>query len=209
MQDVYIIEAVRSPIGKRGKGLAGLMPADLLGAVQLAALQRSGLDGNAIGQVIGGCVSQIGEQSFNIARVAWLSAGLPLEVAATTIDSQCGSSQQATSLGAAMIGSGIEDVVMSCGVEMMTRVPLDSNMKERVPRDKSSMSHYRPTRRCMGAAMIAKEYQSTRADAVAFGLRSQERAIRAWEAGHFNREVTPITAPVLDKEGKATGTLQA
>ena len=104
MQDVYIIEAVRSPIGKRGKGLAGLMPADLLGAVQLAALQRSGLDASAIGQVIGGCVSQIGEQSFNIARVAWLSAGLPLEVAATMVDSQCGSSQQATSLGAAMIG---------------------------------------------------------------------------------------------------------
>ena len=177
MQDVYIIEAVRSPIGKRGKGLAGLMPADLLGAVQLAALKRAGLDGNQIGQVIGGCVSQVGEQSFNIARVAWLSAGLPLEVASTTVDSQCGSSQQATSFGAAMVGAGLEDVVMSCGVEMMTRVPLGSNMKGGVPMGASYMSHYQPTSQFMGAAMIAEEYQITREDTDAFGLRSQQRAI--------------------------------
>jgi acetyl-CoA C-acetyltransferase len=205
MQDVYIIEAARSPIGKRGKGLAGLMPADLLGAVQVAALQRSGIDANAIGQVIGGCVSQVGEQSFNIARVAWLSAGLPLEVAATTVDSQCGSSQQATSMAAAMIGAGLEDVVMSCGIEMMTRVPLGSNMKDGVPMGKSYASHYQPTSQFMGAAMIAEEYQITREDTDAFGLRSQQRAIRAWEAGHFSREVVPITAPLLDKEGKPTG----
>lgn len=205
MQDVYIIEAVRSPIGKRGKGLAGLMPADLLGAVQLAALKRSGIDAARIGQVIGGCVSQVGEQSFNIARIAWLSSGLPLEVAATTVDSQCGSSQQATSMGAAMIGAGVEDLVMSCGVEMMTRVPLGSNMKDGVPMGKSYMSHYQPTSQFMGAAMIAEEYQITRDDTDAFGLRSQQRAIAAWEAGHFAREVAPITAPVLDKEGKATG----
>jgi acetyl-CoA C-acetyltransferase len=207
MQDVYIIEAVRSPIGKRGKGLAGLMPADLLGAVQVAALKRAGIDGGAIGQVIGGCVSQVGEQSFNIARVAWLSAGLPMEVAASTVDSQCGSSQQATSMGAAMIAAGLEDLMMSCGVEMMTRVPLGSNMKDGVPMGKSYASHYQPTSQFMGAAMIAEEYQITRDDTDAFGLRSQQRAIRAWDAGYFNREVTPITAPVLDKEGKPTGAM--
>jgi acetyl-CoA C-acetyltransferase len=205
MQDVYIIEAVRSPIGKRGKGLAGLLPADLLGAVQQAALKRSGIDPAAIGQVIGGCVSQVGEQSFNIARVAWLSAGLPMEVASTTIDSQCGSSQQATSLGAAMIGAGIEEVVMSCGVEMMSRVPLGSNMKGGSPMGASYAAHYQPTSQFMGAAMIAEEYQITRDHTDAFGLRSQQRAIAAWEAGHFDREVTPITAPVVDKEGKPTG----
>ena len=114
MQDIYIVEAARSPIGKRGKGLAGLMPADLLGKVQRGALERAGIDPANVGQIIGGCVSQVNQQSFNIARIAWLSQGFPEEVAATTVDSQCGSSQQATSLGAAMIGSGMEDIVMAC-----------------------------------------------------------------------------------------------
>ena len=121
MENVYIIEAVRSPIGKRGKGLAGLMPADLLGKVQSAAIERSGIPAEKIGQVIGGCVSQVGEQTFNIARIAWLSQGLPEDIAATTIDSQCGSSQQATSMGAAMVSSGMEDVVLCCGVERLQR----------------------------------------------------------------------------------------
>jgi len=205
MQDVYIVEAARSPIGKRGKGLAGLMPADLLGAVQKAALERSGIKPSDVGQIIGGCVSQVGEQSFNIARIAWLSQGLPEEVAATTVDSQCGSSQQATSLGAAMVASGMEDVVMACGVEMMTRVPLGSNMKGGPPMGESYFSHYQPTSQFQGAAMIAEEYQITRKDTDAFGLKSQQNAIRAWEEGRFEREVVPIEAPVLDKEGKPTG----
>ena len=205
MQNVYIIEAVRSPIGKRGKGLAGLMPADLLGKVQKAALDRAGVDPAKIGQAIGGCVSQVGEQSFNIARIAWLSQGLPLEVAATTVDSQCGSSQQATSLGAAMVASGMEDLVMCCGVEMMTRVPLGSNMKGGAPMGESYFSHYQPTSQFQGAAMIAEEYQITRADTDAFGLRSQQRAVQAWKEGRFDREIVPIEAPVLDAEGKPTG----
>lgn len=198
MQNVYIIEAVRSPIGKRGKGLAGLMPADLLGKVQKAALDRAGVDPAKIGQVIGGCVSQVGEQSFNVARIAWLSQGLPLEVAATTVDSQCGSSQQATSLGAAMVASGMEDLVMCCGVEMMTRVPLGSNMKGGGPMSESYFSHYQPTSQFQGAAMIAEEYQITRADADVFGLKSQKNAVRAWAEGRFDREIVPIEAPVLD-----------
>jgi acetyl-CoA C-acetyltransferase len=208
MENVYIVEAARSAIGKRGKGLAGLMPADLLGAVQKAALERSGVDPARIGQVIGGCVSQVGEQSFNIARIAWLSQGLPEEVAATTVDSQCGSSQQATSLGAAMVASGMEDLVMCCGVEMMTRVPLGSNMKDGVPMGESYMAHYQPTSQFQGAAMIAEEYQITREDTDAFGLRSQERAARAWEEGRFDREIVPVEAPVLDDEGKPTGEMR-
>ena len=208
MENVYIVEAVRSPIGKRGKGLAGLKPADLLGAVQAAALQRSGIDAARIGQVIGGCVSQVGEQSFNIARIAWLSQGLPLEVAATTVDSQCGSSQQATSMGAAMIASGMEDLVMCCGVEMMTRVPLGSNMKDGVPMGESYMAHYQPTSQFQGAAMIAEEYQITRADTDRFGLRSQQNAIRAWEEGRFDREIVALQAPVLDEQGKPTGEMR-
>lgn len=208
MQDVYIVEAVRSPIGRRGKGLAGLMPADLLGAVQAAALERSGIDPAKIGQVIGGCVSQVGEQSFNIARIAWLSQGLPEEIAATTVDSQCGSSQQATSMGAAMVASGMEDVVMTCGVEMMSRVPLGANMKDGVPMGESYLSHYQPTSQFQGAAMIAEEYQITRADTDAFGLRSQQNAIRAWEEGRFDREIVPIEAPVLNEKGEPSGKTQ-
>lgn len=208
MDNVYIVEAVRSPIGKRGKGLAGLMPADLLGQVQQAALERSGIAADKVGQVIGGCVSQVGEQTFNVARIAWLSQGLPEEVAATTIDSQCGSSQQATSLGAAMVASGMEDVVMCCGVEMMSRVPLRSAMQDGGPMGESYFSHYQPTSQFDGAAMIAEEYQITRADTDAFGLRSQERAKRARDEDRFAREITPIEAPVLDDKWQPTGETQ-
>ena len=99
-------------------------PVDLLGSVQSGLVSRLGIEASEIDQVIGGCVSQIGEQSFNVARTAWLGAGLPIEVPATTVDSQCGSSQQASTLAAGLVSSGLEYVVMSCGVECMTRVPL-------------------------------------------------------------------------------------
>ena len=205
MTDVYIVEACRSPIGKRGKGLAGLKPADLLGRVQKAALERSGIAPENIDQVVGGCVSQVGEQTFNIARIAWLSQGLPLEVPSTTVDAQCGSSQQATTMGATMVGSGIEDVVMSCGVEMMSRVPLGAAMKDGNPMGESYKDLYQPTSQFMGAAMIAEEYQITRQDTDQFGLESQQKAIRAWEENRFEREIVPIEAPVLNEKFEPTG----
>ena len=121
--DVTIVEAVRTPLGRRNGGLAGVHPAELLGAVQQAAIERSGIDPARVGQVVAGCVSQTGEQTFNIARTAWLTAGLPVEVAATTVDSQCGSSQQATNLAAALIAAGVVDVALACGVESRSRVP--------------------------------------------------------------------------------------
>lgn len=205
MAEVYIVEACRSPIGKRGKGLAGLKPADLLGKVQKAALDRSGIAPEKIDQVVGGCVSQVGEQTFNIARIAWLSQGLPLEVPSTTVDAQCGSSQQATTMAASMVGSGIEDVVMSCGVEMMSRVPLGSAMKDGSPMGENYASLYQPTSQFMGAAMIAEEYQITRADADQFGLESQQKAIQAWEEARFDREIVAIEAPVLNEKFEPTG----
>ena len=205
MGDVYIVEACRSPIGKRGKGLAGLKPADLLGKVQKAALDRSGIAAEKIDQVVGGCVSQVGEQTFNIARIAWLSQGLPLEVASTTVDAQCGSSQQATSMAASMVGAGIEDVVMSCGVEMMSRVPLGAAMKDGSPMGENYVNLYQPTSQFMGAAMIAEEYQITRQDTDQFGLESQQKAIQAWEEGRFDREVVGIEAPILNEKFEPTG----
>src|SRR5438045_1781733 len=129
MPDVVIVEAVRSPIGRRGGGLSTMHPADLLGAVQKACVERAGLDPAEVDQVVGGCVTMSGEQSFNIARTAWLAAGLPMTVAATTVDSQCGSSQQATNLAAGLIASGAIDIALSCGVESMSRVPLGANTR--------------------------------------------------------------------------------
>jgi len=204
MQEVFIVEAVRSPIGRRKGGLAGLHPGSLLGAVQKACVARAKIDPKEIGQIVGGCVSQVGEQSFNLARSAWLAQGLPLEVPATTIDSQCGSSQQATSLAAGLIGAGIEDLVLACGVEMMTRVPLGSNLAGGHPLPPSYRDHFAFASQFQGAEMIAKEFGITREDTDRFGLQSQEKAIKAWEEGRFTREVVPLEAPVLAEDGKPT-----
>src|SRR5438270_10739380 len=127
MTDVVIVEAARSPIGRRGGGLSTVHPADLLGTVQRAVIDRAGLDPGQVEQVVGGCVTAVGEQSFNIARTAWLTAGLPLTVPATTVDSQCGSSQQATNLASSLVAGGTAHAVIACGVESMSRVPIGSN----------------------------------------------------------------------------------
>lgn len=203
--DVFIIEAVRSPLGRRGGSLSSLHPTDLLGAVQKAAVERSGIDPMQIDQVVGGCVSQVGEQSFNVARNAWLAAGLPLEVPSTTVDSQCGSSQQANTLAAGLVGSGLEDVALSCGIEMMSRIPLGANFEHHGrPIAKSYFEKYAFKSQFQGAEMIAEEYGITREDTDRFGLRSQELAGKAWSEGRFEREVVPLDAPVLDEDGKPT-----
>ncbi len=208
MSDVYIVAAARSPIGRRRGALATLHPADLLGKVQTGALEQAGIEAGQIGQVIGGAVSQVGEQSYNLARTAWLSQGHPLQVASTTVDSQCGSSQQATTLASGLVGSGLEDVVLACGVEMMSRVPLGSNMQGGSPVPASYGEHYPFKTQFQGAQMIAEELGITRDDTDRFGLRSQQLAARAWDEGRFEREVIPIEAPVADSEGKLTGETQ-
>jgi acetyl-CoA C-acetyltransferase len=208
MTDVFIVEATRSPLGRRNGGLSSVHATDLLGAVQRAAVERSGIDPAAVGQVIGGCVSQVGEQSFNVARTAWLAAGLPLEVASTTVDSQCGSSQQASTFGTGLVGSGLEEVVLSCGVEMMSRVPLGANFSDKKlgrPVSKSYLDRYAFKSQFQGAEIIAEEFGITRDDTDGFGLRSQQLAAKAWQGGHFDAEVVPIVAPIVDEDGKPTG----
>jgi acetyl-CoA C-acetyltransferase len=208
MRDVFIVEAVRTPLGKRGGGLATVHPADLLGSVQKAAVERAKLDPGAVDQVVSGCVSQVGEQSFNIGRTAWLSAGLPIEVASTTVDSQCGSSQQATTFATGLVGSGLADLVVSCGVESMSRIPLGANFADKKlgrPVPKSYFARFAFNSQFQGAELIAQEYGITREDADRFGLRSQQNAARAWKEGRFDREVLAIDAPVVDAEGKPTG----
>ncbi len=207
MTDVVIVEAVRSAIGRRGGGLSTVHPADLLGAVQKEAIARAGIDAALVDQIVGGSVTQVGEQAFNIARTAWLSAGLPLAVAATTVDSQCGSSQQATSLAAGLIASGACDVVLACGVESMSRIGLGANVKAGPgrPLPKSYFPQYESTSQFEGAERIARKWGITRADTDAFGLESQIRAARARSEGRFEREIVSITAPILDDDGKPTG----
>ena len=207
MTDVVIVEAVRSPIGRRGGGLSTVHPADLLGAVLRAAIERSGIDPATVDQIVGGNVTQIGEQAFNIARTAWLTAGLPLTVAATTVDSQCGSSQQAASLAAGLIASGACDIVVACGVESMSRIPLGANVKSGPGRaiPKSYYEHYEMTSQFEGAERIAAKWGITRDDVDAFGLQSQVRAAAARSEGRFDGEIVPIVAPVLDDDGKPTG----
>jgi acetyl-CoA C-acetyltransferase len=207
MTDIVIVEAVRSAIGKRGGGLSTVHPSVLLGAVQRAAIERSGIDAATVDQVIGGNVTQVGEQAFNIARTAWLTAGLPMTVAATTIDSQCGSSQQATSLASGLIGSGAADIALACGVESMSRIPLSQNVKAGPgrPLTKSYMAQYEPTSQFEAAERIAQKWGISREDVDAFGYESQLRAARARAEGRFEREIVGIDSPVLDEEGKPTG----
>jgi acetyl-CoA C-acetyltransferase len=210
MTNVVIVEALRTPVGRRGGGLSTVHPAELLATVQTAVVERTGIDPAAVGQVVGGCVSQVGEQSFNVARTAWLSAGLPQSVAATTVDSQCGSSQQATNLATSLVGSGVVDVALACGVEVMSRIPIGSNSSKKlglgVPVPKTYFGHYEFTSQFEAAERIASKWGLSRGDTDAFGLRSQQLGARAWAEGRFDGQVVEIDAPDLDDEGKPTGT---
>jgi acetyl-CoA C-acetyltransferase len=199
-----IVEAVRTPIGKRGGWLAGLHPAELLGAAQRCVVERSGIDPELVEQLIGGCVTQAGEQSNNVTRVAWLHAGLPWQAGATTIDAQCGSAQQANHLIAGLIATGAIDVGIACGVEAMTRVPLGTNVGGAgIPRPESWDIDL--PNQFLAAERIAERRGFTREDLDAFGLASQQKAAAAWAEGRFDREITPVDAPVLDADGKPTG----
>jgi acetyl-CoA C-acetyltransferase len=210
MPEVVIVEAVRTPIGRRNGGLSTVHPADLLGVALREVVDRSGIDPAAVEQVVGGCVSQVGEQSFNVTRTAWLSAGLPQSTAATTVDTQCGSSQQATNLATSLVGSGVVDVAVACGVELMSRVPIGSNSSKQlglgVPIPKTYFPRYEFTSQFEGAERIADKWGITRADTDELGLLSQQRAARAWAEGRYDTQVVPVDAPDVDDEGKPTGT---
>lgn len=205
MGDPVIIEAVRTPIGKRRGWLAGLHTTELLGAAQQALIERAGVDPVLVEQVIGGCVTQAGEQAGNVTRTAWLHAGLPEGTGATTVDAQCGSAQQATHLIAGLIAADAIEIGVSCGVEAMSRVPLGANRGidagERKP---ASWSIDMPDQ--YGAAeRIAARRGLVREDIDQFGMNSQLKAAKAWTEGRFDREIAAVTAPVLDADGSPTG----
>ncbi|TJZ76789.1 steroid 3-ketoacyl-CoA thiolase [Rhodococcus oryzae] len=195
-----IVEAVRTPIGKRGGWLSGLHAAETLGAVQVGLLERAGIDPLLVEQAIGGCVTQAGAQSNNVTRVAWLAAGLPWQTGATTIDCQCGSAQQANHLIAGLIATGAIDIGVACGVEQMSQVPLGANVgTEAGPRRPASWDIDMPNQ-FEAAERIAKRRGITRADIEALGVRSQALAKQAWAEGRFDREVLPVTAPVIGED---------
>jgi acetyl-CoA acyltransferase len=193
-----IVGAVRTPVGRRNGGLAGVHAVDL-GAVALAALiERSGVDPVLVEDVIFGCVSQIGEQSVNVARNAWLAAGLPEEVPATTIDRQCGSSQQAVQFAAQGIMAGGYQLVVAGGVEHMTRVPMGSTMAgPGVPFGPAMHDRYqgRLVPQGISAELITEKWGLTREEQDAFALRSHHRAAAAQDAGRFDPQLVPVEVP--------------
>ena len=205
--DVVIVEAVRTPIGRRNGGLGGFHSADLLGAVLREVVTRSGIDPAVVDQVVGGCISQVGQQGFNVTRTAWLTAGLPLTTPATTVDSQCGSSQQAATLAHGLLAGGLIDVAIACGVEVMTRVPLGSGLSQGVGKavPRSYYASYEYTSQFEGAERIADKWGISRHDTDALGLDSQTRAAQAWAEGRFDAQVVAMDGPILGEDGKPTG----
>ena len=209
MRDVVIVEAVRTPVGRRGGGLSTSHSVDVLGTVQKALFDRTGVDPGEIGQVVGGCVGQVGMQTMNVTRTAWLTAGLPIEVPATTVDAQCGSSQQATNLAYALVASGTVDASVGCGVELMSRVGFGATIPKEpdsgAPVNRNYFAHFEMTSQFEGSERIADHWEITREECDTFGKLSQDRAARAWTEDRFATQIVPVDAPVLDEAGKPTG----
>ena len=200
MGDIVIVEAVRTPLGRRNGWLREVHPARLGAIVVGELLQRTQLDPALIDHVLFGCVSQAGEQAFNIARNVVLDAGLPVTAPATSLDFQCGSSQQAAHLGAGMIVSGQAEIVIAGGVESMTRVPLGSSALNQQPFTDRIIAAYHPISQGMAADKIAAKWNITRAEADLIGYESHVHAAQATEKGWFQREMAPVDG--LDDAGQ-------
>ena len=201
MARAVIVEAVRTPIGKRNGLLSGFHAAELLATAQVEVVKRAGIDPSEVEQIVGGCVTQAGEQSSNVTRTAWLSQGLPYETAATTVDCQCGSAQQANHFIANLVSAGAIDVGIACGVEAMSRVGLGANALNGPGSSRPADFPWDMPDQFGAAERIATKYGITRQDVDALGLASQQKAARAWAEGRFEREVFAIEAPVVGPEG--------
>jgi acetyl-CoA acyltransferase len=206
VREAVIVDTARTPIGKRKGALAHWHPSDLLGFVLRALVERNDVDPGLIDDVVGGCVTQAGEQGCNVTRNAWVAAGLPWHVPATTVDRQCGSSQQAMHFAAQGVLAGAYDLVVACGVESMTRAPMASNARGGV--GPFSSDFLRETGETLGiqfwaAQVLADRFGITRDDMDAYALESHRRAAESTDGGHFAREVVPV--PVKDEHGDLTG----
>jgi len=211
MREVLIVEAGRSPIGKKKGSLSSAHPTEMLAQVMAEVLRRAKVASPAVGQVIGGCINKVGAQAFNVTRTAWLTAGLSPDVACSTVDSQCGSSQFAVNLAASMISSGAEDVMLACGVENMSLLPIGSDAIAGAqanlgkPITRKYREHFEFTSQFEGAERIATKYGITRDDTDRFSLESQLRAARAISEGRFDAQLVPLEVPVIQEGGERTG----
>ena len=201
MGNPVIVEAVRTPIGRRNGWLSGLHAADLLGAAQMGVVERAGIDPSLVEQVVGGCVTQAGEQASNVTRTAWLEKSLPWTTAATTIDCQCGSAQQANNMINNLIAADAIDIGIACGVEAMSRVGLGANAYNGPGRSKPDNFPWDMPDQFGAAERISEKYGITRDDVDWLGLVSQQKAAVAWDEGRFDSQIVPVTAPVVGEEG--------
>src|SRR3954467_8053730 len=205
MREAVIVEAVRTPIGKRKGKLAGWHPTDLLGHALKALLERTGADAAQIDDVVGGCGARAGEQSTHVTRNAWVAAGLPWTVPATTVDRQCGSSQQAAHFVAQGVMAGAYDIAIACGVESMTRAPMASNARGGTgpfsPNFLAACDNQLKLQFEV-AQRIAKDWKLSREDMDEFAVESHRRAAEASTSGAFARKIVPI--PVKDENGRVT-----
>ncbi len=198
MDEAVIVGAVRTPVGRRGGGFADLHAVDLGAAAVRGLIERTGIDPGRVDDVIFGCVSQIGEQSVNVARNVWLAAGLPEEVPATTVDRQCGSSQQAVQFAAQGIMAGAYDLVVAGGVEHMSRVPMGSTMAgPGMPFGPAMAARYAGglVPQGISAELIADKWGLGREEQDAYALRSHQRAAAAQDAGFFEPQLVPVQVP--------------
>ena len=206
MREAVIVDAVRTPIGKRKGKLAGWHPTDLLAHVLKAVVERNGIEASVIDDVVGGCVTQSGEQSTNVTRNAWVAAGLPWTVPATTVDRQCGSSQQAAHFVAQGVMAGAYDIAIACGVESMTRAPMASNARGGTgpfSADFLKATDGQLKMQFEVAQRIAKDWKISREDMDEFAIESHRRATVATQSGAFTRELVPV--PIKDENGELTG----
>jgi acetyl-CoA acetyltransferase family protein len=205
--EAFIVSAVRTPVGKRGGGLSGVHPAELGAHVLRAAVERAGVDPAAIDDVIMGCVSQVGPQSGDIARTAWLSAGLPESVPGVTIDRQCGSSQQAVHFAAQAVLSGTQDLVMAAGVENMSTIPIGASIYlgvkagQPMPYGPGWLDRYgdQEISQFRGAQLMAEKWGLKRLDLEEFALASHQRALAAIDAGYFEGQIAPLADVSVDE----------
>jgi acetyl-CoA C-acetyltransferase len=219
MAEAFIVEAVRTPVGRRKGGLAAVHPADLGAHALKALVQRSGIDPGIVEDVIFGCVDTIGPQAGDIARTCWLAAGLPEHVPGVTIDRQCGSSQQAVHFAAQAVMSGTADVVVAGGVQNMTMIPIASAMTsaqalgftDPFSGSKGWKARYgdKMVSQFFAAEMIAEKWKITRDDMEAFAYESHQRAIRAIDAGRFSPEIAPIGDVSADEGPRRESTREA
>jgi acetyl-CoA C-acetyltransferase len=201
MAKPVIVEAVRTPIGKRNGWLSGFHAAELLGNAQVEVVKRAGVDPGDVDQIVGGCVTQAGEQASNVTRTAWLSQGLPYEVAATTVDCQCGSAQQANNFIANLISADAVEVGIACGVEAMSRVGLGANAYNGPGKSRPEQFPWDMPDQFVAAERIAEKYGITRDDVDWLGFESQRKAAVAVAEGRFDREIVPLEAPVVGADG--------